>query len=371
VDFAQEGFFDGLTGGALVERHELLEWLVAEGFSDDQLRRAHRRGLLVFLAAEREAGGEPKYTSVDVAELTGADPELLAALRRAHGLPLPEADAIELTDVDLASARTSTQFLELGLTEEQMVATTRVLGRSLATAAEAMRAVVLETVLEPGTTELELAQRYAASVHATLPLVGPMILQMLSQHLRNMVQSEMVGQTERAMGLLPGARDQAVAFADLVGFTRLGEEIAPEDLGSVAERLFSVAREVVEPPVRLVKTIGDAVLLTAVEPDALVHTALQLVAASDAQSADGTFPQIRVGVAYGPTVARGGDIFGRAVNLASRVTTIARAGSVLATREVRVAAADEFRWSSAHTRRIKGLPEPVPLYRARSLAAGS
>jgi adenylate cyclase len=365
VDFAQEGFFDGLEGAALADRQALLDWLVSEGFSDDELRRAHRRGLLVFLAAEREVGGQPKYTSLEVAEITGADPELLTKLRRAHGLPLPEDGAVELTDVDLASARTSTQFVELGLTEEQMVATTRVLGRSLATASEAMRAVMLETVLEPGTTELELAQRYAASVHAILPLVGPMILQMLSQHLRNMVQGEMVGQTERAMGRLPGARDQAVAFADLVGFTRLGEEIAPEDLGSVAERLFSVAREVVAPPVRLVKTIGDAVLLTAAEPDALVHTALELVAASDAQANDGTFPQIRVGVAYGPTVARGGDIFGRAVNLASRVTTIARAGSVLATREVRDASAAEFRWSSAHARRIKGLPEPVPLYRAR------
>jgi adenylate cyclase len=196
-------------------------------------------------------------------------------------------------------------------------------------------------------------------------------VQMLSQHLRNMVQSEMVGQTERATGRLPGARDQTVAFADLVGFTRLGEEIPPEDLGSVAERLFSVAREVVAPPVRLVKTIGDAVLLTAGEPDDLVRTALELVTASDAQATDGTFPQVRVGVAYGPTVARGGDIFGRAVNLASRVTTIARAGSVLATREVRDASADEFRWSAAHARRIKGLPEPVPLYRARSLAEGS
>lgn len=373
MDFAQEGFYDGLQGGALHERHALLEWLQSEGFSDAELRRAHRRGLLVFLAAEREVGGAPKYTAQQIAELSGADPALLTALRRAHGLPLPDADAVELTDVDLASARTSQGFRDLGLTDEQMIATTRVLGRSLATAAEAMRAVMLETVLEPGTTEVELAQRYAASVHQVLPLVGPMILQMLSQHLRNMVQGEMVGQAERATGRPPGARDQAVAFADLVGFTRLGEEIAPEDLGSVAERLFTIARDVVEPPVRLVKTIGDAVLLTSSSPDALIRASLQLVDASDAESArgDGTFPQIRVGLAYGATVARGGDIFGRAVNLASRVTTIARAGSVLATKELRDQAGDDFRWSSAHARRIKGLPEPVPLYRARALAAGS
>jgi adenylate cyclase len=369
VDFAAEGFFDGLEGAALEERRALLEWLVSEGFGDDQLRRAHRRGLLVFLAAEREVGGVPKYTSDEVARMANVDPDLLKALRRAHGLPLPEEDAVEFTDVDLASAETARHFTDLGLTQEQMVATTRVLGRSLATAAEAMRAVTLETVLEPGTTELELAQRYAAQVHAILPLAGPMILQMLSQHLRNMVQSEMVGTAERLSGQLPGARDQAVAFADLVGFTRLGEEIAPEDLGSVAERLFSITREVVEPPVRLVKTIGDAVLLTAPEPDALVQTALALVDASDAESQRTAFPQVRVGLAYGPTVARGGDVFGRAVNLASRVTTIARAGSVLATRDVRDAARDDYVWSSAGARRIKGLPEPVPLYRARPLRA--
>jgi adenylate cyclase len=373
VDFAAEGFFDGLDdeSGARAEREDLLAWLVEQGFSDDQLRRAHRRGLLVFLAAEREVGGEAKYTSEEVAALSGADPDLMRRLRRAHGLPVPEAGAVELTDVDLASARTSRAFVDAGLTEEQMVATTRVLGRSFATAAEAMRALLLETVLEAGSTELELAQRYTAAVHAILPLVGPMVVQMLSQHLRNMVQSEMVGQAERVAGRLPGAREQAVAFADLVGFTRLGEEIAPEDLGSVAERLFTVTREVVAAPVRLVKTIGDAVMLTADDPDDLVRTALDLVAASDLQAADGSFPQLRVGVAYGPAVARGGDVFGRSVNLASRVTAIARAGSVLATREVRDATPDGFRWSSAHARRLKGLPEPVPLYRARPLAAGS
>jgi adenylate cyclase len=113
------------------------------------------------------------------------------------------------------------------------------------------------------------------------------------------------------------------------------------------------------------------VLLTAEDPRSLVATALTLVEASDAESAAAAlaFPQVRVGVAYGPTIARGGDVFGRAVNLASRVTAIARAGSVLATREIRDAGREQFQWSSAHTRRIKGLPEPVPLYRARPLRA--
>jgi adenylate cyclase len=365
VDFEAEGFFAGLDDDARRERAELLDWLIEQGFGDDELRRAQRRGLLIFLAAEREVAGEPKYTAGQIAQLSGADPELLTALRRAHGLPLPAADAVELTDVDLEGAKISREFAEIGLTEDQMVDTTRVIARGLSSAAEAMRAVMLEIALEPGTTERELAERYAAGVHRVMPLVGPMVQQMLRQHLRNMVQSEAVGAAERAAGTLPGARDTSVAFADLVGFTRLGEEIAPEDLGTVAERLFAITREVVDEPVRLVKTIGDAVMLTSPTPGPLVRTALALVEATDAQGDDGSFPQVRVGVAYGPAVARGGDVFGRAVNLASRVTAIARAGSVLATREVRDAAPAEFRWSAAHARRIKGLPDPVPLYRAR------
>ena len=65
---------------------------------------------------------------------------------------------------------------------------------------------------------------------------------------------------------LPGSRPMAVAFADLVGFTRLGEEVAIEELERVANRLAALVADVVDPPVRFVKTIGDAAML--VSPDA-------------------------------------------------------------------------------------------------------
>ena len=97
MDFAAEGFFDGLDDEAREERRALLTgWSPRASRDDGAAPRPAARGLLVFLAAEREVGGEPKYTSAQIAELSGADPVLLAALRRAHGLPLPEADAVEL-----------------------------------------------------------------------------------------------------------------------------------------------------------------------------------------------------------------------------------------------------------------------------------
>ena len=134
-----------------------------------------------------------------------------------------------------------------------------------------------------------------------------------------MAQSEAINSAERSGGRLPGAREIAVCFADLVGFTRLGEEVPAEELGQLAVRLEALTTEVVEPPVRLVKTIGDAVMLTSVEPEPLLDTALALLDAADAEGED--FPQLRAGVAIGDALSRAGDWFGRPVNLASRITS--------------------------------------------------
>ena len=143
-----------------------------------------------------------------------------------------------------------------------------------------------------------------------------------------MAQSEAISSAERSGGRLPGSREIAVCFADLVGFTRLGEEVPPEELGQLAVRLESLTTNVIETPVRLIKTIGDAVMLTSVEPEPLLDTGLALLEAAEAEGED--FPQLRAGMAVGAALSRSGDWFGRPVNLASRITSIARPGSLLA-----------------------------------------
>ena len=77
------------------------------------------------------------------------------------------------------------------------------------------------------------------------------------------------------------------------------------------------------------------------------------------------FPQLRAGVASGEALSRAGDWYGRPVNPASRITAIARPGSVLATREVRDAVGDDYKWSTAGRRKIKGVEGQLGLYRAR------
>src|SRR5581483_3970751 len=103
-------------------------------------------------------------------------------------------------------------------------------------------------------------------------------------------------------------REVAVAFADLVGFTRLGEEVPPDELGRLAARLEELANEVSEPPVRLVKTIGDAAMLSSPEPEPLLGATLALVEAADTEGQD--FPQLRAGAALGLALPRAGDWFG-------------------------------------------------------------
>jgi adenylate cyclase len=170
-----------------------------------------------------------------------------------------------------------------------------------------------------------------------------------------------MGRAEREAGQTGGTQETAVCFADLVGFTRLGGEVDPRELGSVAVKLGELATEVARPPVRLVKTIGDAAMFVSPEPGALVDVALTLLERADAAE----LPTLRAGVAVGPALARAGDFYGHAVNVASRVTGAARPGSVLCTKEVRDAARDDFHWSSAGRHKLKGLSSAVPLYRAR------
>jgi adenylate cyclase len=118
--------------------------------------------------------------------------------------------------------------------------------------------------------------------------------------------------------------------------------------------------------VRFVKQIGDAVMLVAPEADPLLDTVLELV---DTACADDRFPSLRAGVAFGPAVNRWGDWYGSTVNLASRLTARARPASVLCSAEVRERAGDGWGWSSAGSKRLKGLSSPVRTYRVRRAEA--
>jgi adenylate cyclase len=185
--------------------------------------------------------------------------------------------------------------------------------------------------------------------------------------LREAVQRGMISREELAAGHLVEEQQMSVCFADLVGFTSLSTQLEAEELGSVVTKFGELASDVADSEARLVKTIGDAAMLSCREPAPLVRAALSLL---DAVEREG-LPSARAGIACGPALPRAGDLYGQAVNLASRVTGIARPGSVLCTSEVRDAVPEEFEWSFAGKHRLKGLGRSIPLYRARPLNASS
>jgi adenylate cyclase len=216
-------------------------------------------------------------------------------------------------------------------------------------------------LLEAHADEYEIATRNAAAARELLPLLTPLMEHTLRLHIREQSRSQLFWQPE---GASPNLRQVWVSFVDMVGFTRLGERIDAHELGRLVTRLNDFALETVTAPVRLVKTIGDAAMLVSPAAGPLVETALALIERAGGQSEE--FPPLRAGLAGGVALNRGGDWYGRPVNLASRVTEVARPGSVLATREVREAAGDDrYSWSRAGRWDLKGFRERVPLYRAR------
>jgi adenylate cyclase len=109
--------------------------------------------------------------------------------------------------------------------------------------------------------------------------------------------------------------------------------------------------------------IGDAAMFVSRDAEPLVDAALSLLALADEQGE--SMPRVRIGVASGPAIPQSGDWYGAPVNLASRVTRVARPASVLATQSVRDAVGPAFSWSFAGHHRFKGVRGDVSLFRVR------
>jgi adenylate cyclase len=368
-DWEAEGLLEGLDEDERRERSELLDYLHEQCGAPIERLRDNDPALLIAIPAERHVGGEPRHTPRECAQAAGIDLELATRLRRAMGLPVIPPDERNLGDADMESLRLAAQYLEAGMPEDDVLAVTRVLGRGLGQAAIVMRRIAMSMALEPGLTERELAERFGAMAGMLTPSTVPIMEQTLKLHLRQMLAGEIARAAERRDGSLPGAREVGVAFADLVGFTRLGEDVPPEELGAVASRMEDMASDVLAPPVRIVKTIGDAVMYVSEDPAALLTGSIDLSRASEEQGDD--FPQLRIGAAAGQAITREGDWFGRPVNLASRITGIARPGTVVVSEPMKEAVPDDaFRFSFIGARKIKGVPGSTALFRARKAADG-
>ncbi|MET0731402.1 MAG: adenylate cyclase regulatory domain-containing protein [Solirubrobacterales bacterium] len=365
VDFERDGLLDGLAGEEREARLRLLSELSEQGVEPEELRRAVAEQRLALLPVERVLAGEgERYTAAEASERVGIELELLQRVWRALGLALADDDREAIyTDRDIEGAKRVKALLDAGIPEEGVLEVARLLGMTMSQLAAANRQLIADAFMREGDTEYDAASRFAAAAEAFMPLIAETLPYVLRLHLREQIRHDAFALADLSAGRLEAADDVAVCFADLVGFTQLGETLEPEALGAVTGRLAELAAGAVEPPVRLVKMIGDAVMLAGPDPAAVVDSALRLVETASEQGEE--FPMLRAGVAWGRALPRAGDWYGRPVNLASRVTGIARPGSLLADGGIHDRLEDEYDWSFAGERRLKGIDGKVKLYRCR------
>jgi adenylate cyclase len=364
IDFEAEGLLEGVEGKPREARLQLLQQLAEEGCTLEELKEAVAAGRLTLLPVERAlAGPGPRYSAREIAELAGIELESLQRFSAALGVPYGDPDEPRGTEADLEAARRIKAFLDAGLPEDGMLQVARTIGMGTARIAEANRELIIRTLTQPGDTERDVALRFAAAAEQMLPLAGPTVVYALQAHLLEQVRRDVIGASDLAAGEIGGTVELTVCFADLVEFTRLGEEIDAAELGMVAGRLEEMATAVAEPPVRLVKTIGDEVMLVSSEAEPMVTAALNLIHAAEEEGQQ--FPWLRAGIATGPTLPQSGDYYGRPVNLASRITSVARPGSVVLDEAAKDAAGEVFDYSYVGERRLKGLDYRVKLFRAR------
>jgi adenylate cyclase len=365
IDFEAEGLLGDLTGRAREARRALLQDLVDQGVSLEELRRAVEENRLVLLPVERVFDAHTEhYTAHQIAERVGLEYDFLLRLLRALGGPIPSDDEAVYSDNDLEAAKRAKLFLDAGLPEEGVLETSRLIGISMANLADANREMVGQVFTEPGIDERELAVRYAEAAKAMSPLLGETLLHAYRIHLREAIRRAVVTEAELTTGRF-GTDEMTIAFADLVGFTRLGESLEIEQIGDLTGTLFELASDASQPPVRLVKMIGDAAMFASRESGPLLDSVVGLVESAGSEK----LPPLRAGVARGEALGRGGDWYGRPVNLAARITNFARPDSVVADQATKDSIAQtngrRFDFSFAGKHRFKGIEGEVPIHRVR------
>lgn len=365
VDLEALGLLNGLSGSAREDRRELIEWLLGHGFDADRVRGALSP---ILLAANRVLGDDGTLRSPrEVAESAGVSVQLLQQLHRAIGLAGDENPETALhSRADAESVLPAVLLADLGLDAQQVVLAVRLLSEGCRKAAMTMRRGALQAVLRPGSSELELAQAIEALLRDAQPIFNSLASELFRLALRQFFETEAINAAERAAGVMPGARPVGVAFADLVGFTRLGEALPPVELVAVASRLGDLARGVVERPVQFVKLIGDAVMLVSPDPRALLTTVFNLVDVAEATG----LPRLRVGIAFGSAVSRAGDWYGSPVNVASRVTSAAPPAAIVVEESARAVIGDAVgvEFTPVRRRHLKGIAGQVRLYRVHRVA---
>jgi adenylate cyclase len=332
----------------------------------DQIREAGRQGRLAYGYIESLFDDEgTTWSRADAADETGLESALIERFWASIGLPPSELDA--LTDEDLEALRYVSSVLAAGFPLVAFLQLCRVYGQSLAQIADAevrlFHLYVHEPLMREGVPGLEMAEEMEGLARDLLPIASPLMDYLHTRFLQHFVAQDVVGHMEAELEDDESAAGRvrvAIAFADLAGYTRYTEEEGEEEALSSVERFVEGVTHTLPEDARVVKTIGDEVMVVGTDVGALVDWAVGFVGMVEER------PEPRLGINYGSTLYRDGDYFGREVNLASRVVARARGGEVLVTDSVvdAVSSAAHLRFEPIGDVKLKGFDEPRQLCRA-------
>jgi adenylate cyclase len=338
------------------------------GYTLDEIKKAGEDGRLAFgFVDELFPHREGKFTFEEVAEQSGLEPALIERVWRSMGFPSWRLERLD--EDDLEAIRYMASVLVAGFPLVAFLQVLNVYGQALRQIADAEARLFILYVHEPlireGVPATQMAEELSELANELLPLSTPLMIYMHRHFLRHFVEQGLIARVESELEVdeeeMLGELTVAIAFVDLVGFVRFTEEEGEQQALDLLERFVVTIEDSLPASARVVKNIGDGVMIVGNDPVGLTDWAI------DYQ--DGFEPpsRPRIGIHYGRTLYRDGDYYGRNVNLAARVVARAQAGEVLVTEQVREAVPESpaLRFTRLGDVQLKGFKDPATLYVAR------
>lgn len=303
-------------------------------------------------------GSDLTFTSSQVAEAAGLPLEEGQRLWRALGFPEPGA-GIAYGDADVEAMTIVANAIESGLlAEETVLRMTRALGQTMSRLADWQVATLVDQVesdVEHGksTGRLEAALDLA---QAAAPGFEHLVIYAWRRHLAAAVaRVEALGAADEELL----SYTMTVGFADLSRFTALSNALDDASLATLVEDFENRATDIITSHGgRVIKALGDAVLFVCEDPRQGTRMSLDIVSQIWSRK---ELPDVRVGLATGSVISRMGDVYGPPVNLAARLSHVARSNRVLVDAATAEALGDEFDTRALPPRPLRGFGNVSPI----------
>lgn len=307
---------------------------------------------------------EPEFTALEVASETGVTVDQTRRLWRALGFAEIVAEKA-FTRADVDAVANVMGIVDSGALDFDMAVTmTRGVGQSMSRLADWEVAMLADRVEELEASDEATGSRVGSALRLVDDVASPfehMLIYAWRRHLAAAVaRVEAMGANDEDLHTV----DVTVGFADLVAFTALSNELDRQKIGDLVEKFESRCHDVVSNHGgRIIKSLGDSVLFVVDNAAAAVEMAEGII---NVIGRDPKLPDVRVGLASGGVVLRLGDVFGPPVNMAARLTAVARRNRLIidqSTADLLPEGEFESRRLPARPVRGFGLVEPVAVHR--------